>query len=295
MTKSHVSLPALSRRHVVKLGLLSPVLATLAPSQIAALAQTSKIETAAHMLAKARLSCTRITALPEDIRPQSFEEAYLVQDALLKVLGGRGGYKTSLAAPEMKPVTGMIRSQLPKRDILKSGALLKTPPSGLMVVEGEIAYRLIKDLPARDAIYSDDEVLDAVDAMPGMEVLWTRFEDIKTAGGYALLADLGYNGSYVTGEPIKDWRKRLPENPPMTLLLDGKLAFQSAAAAHSSKDINTKPLIWLANEGAKSLGGLKKGEVISVGNYTGGIPFTTPVKVDVIVGDLGSISAELFS
>ena len=295
MTKSYLSRAAFSRRHIVKLGLLSPALATLPLSQIAALAQISKIETAADILAKARLSVRRLPGLAENIRPQSFEEAYQVQDALLMRLGGRGGYKASFASPEMKPVTGMIRSQLPKRDILKSGAIIKTPPSGLMVVEGEIAYRLRKDLPARDTIYSDDEVLDAVDAMPGIEILWTRFEDIATAGGYALLADLAYNGSYVTGEPIKDWRQRLPENPPMTLLLDGKPAFQSDAATHSSNDLNTKPLIWLANEGTRSLGGLKKGEVISVGNYTRGIPFTVPVKVDVIVGDMGSIVAELFS
>ena len=288
-------LTKLSRRRLMQFGLAAPLL-SLPLLQSGACAATAPaadafpVQTLADMLMKVRQTMTPIKVLPDHLRPRTVDEAYRVQDALINALGGRGGYKANKATP---PIEGMVFAQFPKRGILKSGASIKLPAKAQIAAEGEIAYRMLKDLAPRNTPYSDEEILDAVEALPGIEVLWVRFEDMAGVGPYALLADLSLHAAYIMGEPIKDWRTRLPDNPPMRLLIGGKEVFQSDAAKRALGDKNTAPLIWFVNEGAKRFGGLKKGQLVSTGNYTGGKLFEAPAKLELSVPGFGDVSAEV--
>lgn len=247
---------------------------------------------AAQILSAAQLACQRIDHLPAHLAPHNLEEAFAIQDAFVEIGGGKAGYKVAQSKDVLSPVEEMVYAPLLKRDVPQSPAVIFLPPSGLIVVEGEIGYRLIRDLPSRNAPYSEDEILDAVEALPAIEILWSRFADVAKVDGYSKIADLIFSGAYVTGTPIKNWRKNLPDILPARVTINGKEVFKSDAVAHP----NGRPyssLLWFANEGARRLGGLKKGEVVATGSYTGAPLIAPPANIELEFKGFGGVSVEI--
>jgi 2-keto-4-pentenoate hydratase len=281
----------LHRRRFVQLGCLVPLVGAFSILRSPAHASDSLAPEArkqcAAMLTTARLSLSRIE-LPAPLRPRSFADVEAIHDHIMAELGPRAGFKATAETPFLAPIKGTTLAPLPKRDMYESGATVKIPPGGRMAVEGEIVYRLKTELPAPAQPYSDDEILDAVEALPAMEILWSRHQNLEAIDGYAMVADLMNNGAFILGATIPDWRRRLPENPPMRMTANGKEIFNSPAAPHSAPR-SVAPLIWLANEGARRYGGLKAGEIISTGNYTGGLPFDLPADVVLNAADLKEV------
>lgn len=251
-----------------------------------------EIDEAVDILSAARVACARIEGLPAHLAPRDLGTAYDIQDGLTEKFGGRSGFKVTKTTADLAPVEGMVSAPLPAQAVLQSPACVKLPSSGLMVVEGEIGYRLIRDLDFRQTPYSDTEILEAVEAFPAIEILWCRFNDISKIDGYSKIADLIFAGAYITGAPIPDWRTMLPEVLPVRLTLGERIVFQSDAAPHPVGHPYA-PLIWLANEGAQRCGGLKQGEVIATGSYTGATPIAPPDLIHLSFPGYGEVHAEL--
>ena len=77
-------------------------------------------------------------------------------------------------------------------------------------MECEISFRLTRDLPARSAEYSEQEVFDALEACAAFELVDSRFRDLKSAmenTPYEFYADHIANGAMVFGAFRKDWQK----------------------------------------------------------------------------------------
>src|SRR2546426_12323308 len=107
------------------------------------------IDQAAGLLADARRNGQRLDALPESCRPATLDDAHAIQEATALRLGEAiVGWKVG-ATPEGRVARGaLLRSW-----IYASGARVPAAMVPLFGVEAEIAFRLDRDLPARDREY----------------------------------------------------------------------------------------------------------------------------------------------
>jgi len=216
---------------------------------------------AALLLAARRDPSQRLDGLPEPLRPETEAAAYAIQQALAAELGGIAGWKVGSPDPT---ATHFTCAPLPAGTVFDGVVTIEGSDRG---VEAEIAVRLGRDLPARETPYSRDEVRAAIaTAHPAIEVLETRFSDPAAAGPLQALADSLSNHSLVLGPAIADWDKIDLAAETVRLLVDG-VEIKSGAANPGGEMLRL--VVWLANEGARWAGGLRAGQVITTGSWTG--------------------------
>jgi len=124
--------------------------------------------------------------------------------------------------------------------------------------------RLAHDLPARDAAYTDAEVLAAVGSVhPVIEVLNSRFRDPTRIDALSLGADLIMHGGLVVGAATA-----MPDlvAESVRVLVDGVEA--SRGQGHPAGDL-PRLLRYLADHA----GGLRAGQIITTGSWN---PVTIP-------------------
>lgn len=161
-----------------------------------------QIEQAAALLVQARRSMRPIAGLPEPLRPTSIAEAHAIQDAITAALGKRvGAYKANAPAGG-DPTRGVIYDGT----ILPSPARIPAAQVPACGVEGEVAFIFRRDLPARAADYTRDEVAAAVDALAAIEVVDSRYADRTKVSALETLADSISNGAFVHAAPLAGWR-----------------------------------------------------------------------------------------
>jgi 2-keto-4-pentenoate hydratase len=221
---------------------------------------TDKAEQAASALLEARRTRTPIAALPEAARPASEDEAYAIQDRVGRALGAIRGWKTGAPGPAAPA------SFAPIFDVREGPVHLAGPEWRLFGIEGEIAFRIGRDLPARDRPYSQAEVTQAVGSVhPAIEVVESRYADFRAQDRLSLLADFTSNGALVigpaSGSPGFDMAR-----PPARILFDGKPA---AEGSGNSGGDPLRLLTELANHAARRTGKLAAGTVVTTGSTTG--------------------------
>ncbi|WP_029011279.1 2-keto-4-pentenoate hydratase [Azospirillum halopraeferens] len=238
----------------------------------------TRIARAADFLIAARTGASRPDDLPEDLRPADAEDAYAIQDAVVRRIGPAGAWKVGARTPEAEPNRAPILTSV----MSAAPAALPGTAFSMRGIEAEVAVRLGRDLPAREAPYGRDEVLDAIDAlMPALEVVDTRFRDRTAAAPLSQLADCQSNGWFVYGAPVTDWRGPDLLTLPVRLWIDGEERL-SVRGGNTAGD----PLalvVWLAESLSRRGAGLPAGTIITTGTYTGMIP----------VGPTATIAAEL--
>src|ERR1700722_2365366 len=104
-----------------------------------------RLQQAAEMLLEARRTVQPIDDLQPALRPKTLEEAYLVQGLMLQALGDAGGGKVGAPTPDAKP----LHAPMPLVNFARSGDRIAKEFRRMRGVEGEIAFRLGKDLPPR--------------------------------------------------------------------------------------------------------------------------------------------------
>ena len=236
-------------------GLLSPR-ANAAPGDT----RLDRHADAARLLLSARRDPTqRLHALPDALAPRTAEQATLIQRGVMDKLGEIGGWKVGSPAPD-GPFTC---APLPRSGLLDSPAVVEAG----VAVEAEIAVRLGADLPLRDAPYTEAEVLAAVaSAHPAIEVLRSRFVDSDAVDPLSALADSLANDALVLGPAIPDWQAIDLAAEQVRLLIGGvevKLRVGNPGGGIG------RLLAWLANDGARWAGGLRAGQVVTTGSWTG--------------------------
>ena len=217
---------------------------------------------AAQLLLRARRDpAQRLTGLPEALRPRSEAEAYRIQAAVMAELGPIGGWKVGSPHPD-----GPINcSPLSASDIHDSPGRVAAGPG--VAVEAEIAIRLGQDLPPRAAPYTEAELLTAIlGAHPAIEVLTSRFHDPDAVDPLSGLADSGGNGGLILGPAIPDWHSIGLADETVRLLMDGR---EVKACTGNPGGPMLRLLLWLADTGAHWAGGLRAGQVVTTGSWTG--------------------------
>lgn len=214
------------------------------------------------VLAAARRNPTqRPAALPE--RPADQASAYFTQHAVMAGLGPIGGWKVGSPHP-----TGPFTcAPLPASHILPSPASARQAECPDRGVEAEIAVRLARDLPPRDAIYTPEEVLAAIaSAHPAIELLQSRFQDVDAVDPLSALADSLSHWGLVWGDAIPGWQSIDLAREGVAVLVNGVEIKRSVG--NPAGDM-LRLVAWLANEGARWAGGLKAGQFVTTGSWTG--------------------------
>lgn len=214
------------------------------------------------LLAAWRDPLQALAALPDPLRPQNMADANAIQQAVMSGLGRIGGWKVGPS-----PLGGYACAPLPLDGLHGGTAHLSARAYTLRGIEAEIAVRLSRDLEARDTPYTRQEILDAIDTChPAIEVLQSRFRDPDAQDPLSLLADLGSHGCLVYGHPWPDWQGANLAREGVRVLADGQ---EVARGTGNPAGDMIAMLQWLAAAGARWAGGLRVGQVVTTGSWTG--------------------------
>ncbi len=215
---------------------------------------------AAELLLSARRDPAQLlNSLPEAVRPRTAEQAYLVQREVMGHLGEIGGWKVGAPGPD-----SFTCAPLPAAGIVASPAAIACRSRG---AEAEIAVRFGASLPPREQPYTAEDVLKAIQsAHPAIEVLDSRFTDPDAVDPLSALADGLSHFGLVLGPPIADWQSIDLAAERVRVSVDGN---EIKVCTGNPAGNMMRLLLWLANTGARWAGGLRQGQVVTTGSWTG--------------------------
>ncbi len=195
---------------------------------------------------------------------QNRAQVYAIQDGVAKATGPVAGWKVGARTPTADPNCAPLLAGT----LVKSPARFDGKAMHMVGVEVEISFHIVKDIPARTAPVGRDEALTAVgDAFVGMEVVDTRLANFKQADPEWLLADNQMNYALVIGSSIKDWKKLDWPNLQVRLLVDGKVEVDQKGGLGAVDPV--RPLAWMIDHAVRERGGIRKGQAITTGSWTG--------------------------
>ncbi|MDE1175213.1 MAG: 2-keto-4-pentenoate hydratase [Edaphobacter sp.] len=219
---------------------------------------------AADLLLDARRTGNPIADLPKGLQPTSLEEAYFVQDRMSWAFEEIGGWKIGAASAEAMPSF----APMPRAWISCSGCELRGATHRYRGLEAEIAFLMGADLPPRQSPYSMSEVVAAIASMhPAIEVLETGLVDPAAASKFSGAADMALHGGFVYGAAVPNWQQIDFGKESVTLVVDGAVRVERTGSNTAGNLMRLLP--WLANEGSLRTEGLKKGDWITTGSWTG--------------------------
>jgi 2-keto-4-pentenoate hydratase len=189
---------------------------------------------------------------------------YAIQDGVAAATGPVAGWKVGARTPTAEP------NPAP----LLNGALVPSPARfdgramHMIGVEVEISFHIVRDIARRAAPVERAEALAAVgDAFVGMEIVDTRLADFKNADPDWLLADNQMNHALVVGDPIRDWKTLDWATLPVTLVVDGQTIVEQLGGLGAVDPV--RPLVWMIDHAVRQRDGLRAGQAITTGSWTG--------------------------
>ena len=218
---------------------------------------------AARLLLSARRDPAQpLRSLPETVRPADDAGAYAIQRGIMAELGAIGGWKVGFS-----PATGVFTcAPLPRAGVLFSPAACD-PSCTDRGIEAEIAVTMAADLPPRGTPYGEADLRAAIEsAHPAIEVLQSRFADPAAVDGPSRLADSLGHHSLVVGPAMAHWDGVDLAHEAVRVVVNGHEV--KTATANPGGDM-MRLVAWLANTGAAWAGGLKAGQVVTTGSWTG--------------------------
>lgn len=221
---------------------------------------------ASELMLYARRELRPLPELPAELRPTNLDEAYALQDIIAEAMGQIGGWKVGASTPEATPVSAPMPLF---GGYGKSGDLVAKNMKRLRGVEGEIAFLIGTDLPPRATPYSHDEIAAAIaSAHPAIELLESAFIDPDKVDRFSSLGDLASNGGFIHGAAIPNWQQVDLTKESITVSVEGVIRFQGTASNTAGTDL-IRLVEWLANVGAVNQGGLRKGDWVTTGSWSG--------------------------
>lgn len=258
------------------------------------------IQTAARLLIEARRTRKLLAALPENVRPQTADEGYQVQKAVIAGFGETiAGWKAGATAlpiqqrfgltePFFGPIfapTVMTSPATAKASTFEHRPDVATPGIALEV---EFAFRVARDLAPKAGGRSEAEVLDAIEAMiPAFEIISPRYHAIPFATPGQALADCGVNGGIILGAPVTDWRAIDYPNHRTAHLIDGKVAAEGTGALVLGHPF--KSLHWVVNAVTQRGYTIAKGQVLTTGSMSGIVTADQGTRNVADFGRLGQV------
>jgi len=239
-------------------------------------------EAAALLRAARRGEVPPLADLPPALRPADEVATYAIQRAAVEGTA-IGGWKVGAAGPD-KPC---FCAPLPAAGI--AGSVARLPRGRLRGIEAEVAFRLDRDLPARTAPYTASDVIGAIaTAHPAIEVLESAFADPDAADKLSNLADSLMHGGFVYGAGVVAWQALDFTAMTVTQTIDGATLRRTGNPAGDMLRL----VVWLANEGSRWAGGLRAGQFVTCGSWTGKTWAPAGARVQVGFPGLGQAAVE---
>jgi 2-keto-4-pentenoate hydratase len=247
-----------------------------------------EIRSAADLLIDARAGRRALAALPAEVTPEHTADMQRIINAVsARIDRPIGGWKVyTLYKPMNPPVYA------PVYDVLPDGAEIPAAISPARLIEPEIMFRVDRDLSARDARYSVDEVADAVTAIVGFEVIGSRFQrDASSAGSgslYGALSDHLANGCVVVGDAVPGWRDVAFEDVALRMW-EGDRELVSVTGCHPFDD-PFFPVVVGVNR-LRRHQGARAGDVIVTNSSTSFFPVAAGPVIRAEYAGVGSVTA----
>ncbi len=218
--------------------------------------------------------------------PGAFWESFAIQAAAARLSGAPvPGWKVGNITQEQRDKSGIpsvTHAPLLAPWTMPSPGNFAFAKLRVPKLECEFAFALSRDLPARAAPYSRDEVADAVAALhPAIEIVDTRLP--APPAPLDALADFMMSGGFVYGPAVADWRKLDLGAAKMTLLRDGRPVVEGSGAAILGDPFAA--LVILANS-PPPWAMLTAGQVVTTGSCI--VPYA-PDAPGRYVGDFGAL------
>ena len=230
------------------------------------------IKLAAQALIDARNEAAALEDLPEGSMPATADDSCAIQEAMVDLCGWPlAGYKigcTSAAAQEMLRTDRPFPGRVFRPFLFRSPAELPSHRFIRHGVEGEFAFELAADIPARPNPWTREEVAHRVACLfPAIEIIDTRFTRFAEAGILRLTADTGANGGLVLGDAVSDWAAVDLEDAEIVMSIEG--AESGRGRGRDALGHPLEALTWLANDLSRRGYGMLAGQVVTTGTCTG--------------------------
>ncbi len=237
-----------------------------------------EIAACVEVLLRARRSGKWIEALPAT--PSSVDEAHMIQDRVAAALGEAVGAFKINASPGQEPTRGLIYARI----VHPSPARIAPAEAPHLGVEAEIAFRFTRDLPPRDTPFGREEVVEAMAALPAIEVVSSRFRDPLERPPLEQLADNLINGAFVPGAETREWSRLDFARLPVMLEVNGETVVRQEGGHIASDPAGfAVALVNTIRDG----GGVKAGQIATTGSWTG-LRFLKPGdRCSIRFGELG--------
>lgn len=248
------------------------------------------VETAASLLANAHRD-GRDIPLAQFSEPASHAEVMAVHARTMDLLDeSLGGWKISLTSDGTAIPAPMFANSMHR-----GNARHVLAPGRAIGFEAEIAVRLGADLPPRPGNpYMRREIEAAVGAaLVGIEIVDSRFGHTVKPPAMAAMADRINNAGYVAGPDVTKWRALDLAKLRCVVTRDGKVVHDKIGG-HPQND-PLLPLEKYASAQIDLLGGLKKGQLVTLGSLIGLHWFDVPCRLVVTIEGLGEVRFEIAS
>jgi 2-keto-4-pentenoate hydratase len=238
---------------------------------------------AAILLMAARTNpALKLESLPEELRPADRPQAYAIQHLVAASFADIGGWKVGAAGPDAQAQCGA----LPSTGIKPSPSTMPAAHS-LRGIEAEVCFRMGADLPPRGTPYTREEVIAAIaTAHPVIETLDSRFIDPDAVDAFSGLADTQSHAGLIYGEGRADWHGIDFANETVEQYVNGGLHMKRTGNPVGDM---IRLVVWMANEGAVWAGGLKAGQFVTCGSWTGKSSVDETARVRVVFPSLGDV------
>ena len=258
----------------------------------------SKINKAANILYDARINLKRIKELPKDCIPENINEAYDIQDELVKKYIG-ADKNTSLIGKKIGCTNKDAQIQLNVKEsffgnifsnnISKSNCIINSEKYFSPFVEPEFSFIMKNELDISQAPYNSETVYKFISAvLPSIEIVDSRYEDWTVMGVNNLIADNAVHAHWVYGDEVQNLNLFNFNNHSVDLFINEKLIDKGNSSNVMGNPINS--LTWLINNLALAGKSLAKNSYISTGTCTPAIPIKKGDKVMADFGMLGNVN-----
>jgi 2-keto-4-pentenoate hydratase len=252
----------------------------------------AQIQTAADLLVGLREGRVAVGALPPDVTPDHTGDVQRIIDAVsARVARPVRGWKSYTIYKPMNPPV-----QAPVYDLFPSGAEIPAGISPGRLIEPEIMFRIDRSLPAQERRYDVAQLMEAVTAVVGFEVIGSRFRAAPPGGGaradgpgslLGSLSDHLANGCIVVGDAIAGWRDVAFEDVRLRMCA-GDQELVSVVGCHPFDD-PFLPVVVGVNRLRRR--GVHAGEIIVTNSSTSFFPVPAGVEVRATYVGLGEVTA----
>ena len=229
----------------------------------------------ARFLQSLRTRHERIDELPRALMPPDLASGYRAQAALVDGLCGHwggetAGYKVALTNPAAQRMLGVpypVFGRLFTARLHESGVILQAADYVIRLIEVEIAFQMVADVPAIEGSHDRRSIAAYIGALyPAIELVEHHFAGLDRFTPESFAADNAIHGAWIHGDPVDDWRGLDLAAQPTRLLVNGEERLTGSGANVLGHPLEV--VAWLANELPRHGLALSRGDFVTTGVTT---------------------------